>query len=182
SRSGARFDYDKALWFNSQYLQALDNEQLAALIYPLLVRNYGDVDEHMLPEYCGLFKERAQVLDDLVEQGRYVFEDPKQYDQAFVNKKWSAEMAGHFSDLHGRLQLLGTFGHEDLEGVIKPLIQERNLRFGDVLQLLRCCVSGSPKGPDVFRMLTLLGRDTVLQRLSTSIERFNQVIAMDQHG
>ncbi|MDX1476270.1 MAG: glutamate--tRNA ligase [Saprospiraceae bacterium] len=181
SRSGARFDYDKALWFNSQYLQTMDDQTLAARLHPLLNAKYGKVDAAILPAYCNLFKERAQVLGDLVDGGSYVFEEPGDYDDAFVSRKWDAQMATHFDGLKDRLADLSEFAPQQIEMAIKPYIQDNGLRFGDVLQLLRCSVSGSPKGPDVFRMLALLDQETVVRRMTASIERFNHVKAIE-HG
>lgn len=180
TKSGARFDFDKALWYNSQYLQAMDDAELAAQLRPLLSGQAADND--MLKAIAALYKDRVNVVTDIVQQASYLFSLPASFDETIVRKKWTPEMAGHFAQLRIALEQVEVFDADVLQETIEGYIQENGLKFGEVLQLLRCSVSGSHKGPDVFAMLALLGKDEVIERIDSGIERFSQQLTTDHHG
>jgi glutamyl-tRNA synthetase len=175
-KSGARFDFDKATWFNSQYIQAHDDAQLADIVGPLLRKaGRSDFDRDFLVAYCALLKSRVRYLPDFVTEGEFLFQPPAVYEMTTVDKKWTPELSDHFNALNNRIAGIDHFTKEKVEAVIKAYIKEHSLKFGNVLPLLRVCVSGVSAGPDVFAMLALLGKDPVHDRIAAAIPHFNTI-------
>jgi glutamyl-tRNA synthetase len=169
-KSGARFDFEKAKWFNQKYIQALDNDALAARIRPLVEAKGYQTNDEYLARAAGLMKERATVLPDFVETGYYLFEPVKSYETDAVQKKWNAAMGPFMTEL---IQILNTFDPflaEPLEDMLKKIMQEKGLKPGDVMPLLRIGLVGSMKGPGVFDTAVVLGRNETVQRLQAFLQ------------
>lgn len=165
SKGGARFDYEKAKWFNQKYIQSADNAQLATLIAPYIAEKGYDVCKEYVEGAVGLMKERVTFLPDFVEQGYYLFEGVRQYDDETLQKKWSAQAAENFAALIPVVEAQEPFEAQPLEEAVKAFMQERGIKPGDLLPLLRIALAGTMKGPAVFDMAALLGREEMVQRL-----------------
>lgn len=164
-KSGARFDYEKAKWFNQKYIQAMDNAALAARIRPLAeAKGYAVTDEY-LSQVAALMKERVTLLPDFVESGYYLFEPVRSYDEETLQKKWNPAVAAVFAELTEMVVTFEPFSAQALEEAVKGFIQERALKPGDLLPLLRIALAGTMKGPAVFEMAVALGRAETLRRL-----------------
>ncbi|MCC6412354.1 MAG: glutamate--tRNA ligase [Saprospiraceae bacterium] len=177
SKGGARFDYDKAKWFNQKYIQAMSNEALVEHIRPLAEAKGYAVSDRFLATVAGLMKERVTFLPDFVEQGYYLFEAVKDYDNETLQKKWKSELTPVFEKLIDRVHSVATFEAAEMEGMVKEFIQEQGLKPGDVLPLLRIALAGTMKGPAVFDMASALGRDETVNRLRVALHHFNQTVA-----
>jgi glutamyl-tRNA synthetase len=164
-KSGARFDFEKAKWFNQQYIMSLDNAALAARVRPLADAKGYTVSDAYLEQVTGLMKERAVVLHDFVETGYYLFEPVKTYDADMMQKKWQPTLAPFFAELTDFLVTFEPFVSSNLEEAVKSLIHERGLKPGDVLSMLRIALMGTMKGPAVFDTAVVLGRAETIQRL-----------------
>ena len=177
SKGGARFDYDKAKWFNQKYIQAMSDEALVEHIRPLAKAKGYVVSDSYLATVAGLMKERVTFLPDFVEQGYYLFESVKDYDNDTLQKKWKSELTPVFEKLMEHVQLISSFEATEVESSVKDFVQEQGLKPGDVLPLLRIALAGTMKGPAVFDMAAALGREETVQRLRTAVHHFNQTIA-----
>jgi glutamyl-tRNA synthetase len=172
-KAGARFDYEKAKWFNQQYLKAKSNAELAvAICHDVEVRGY-DFDVKYLETFCGLMKERATFLNDLLEMGYYFFEEVRVYDTENVKKRWSAEKKCLLKSLIVRINELSNFTAEEIEPVFKKFLSENNLKIAEVMPLIRIALTGTLQGPPVFDMMQLLGKEKSLKRLSHAMELFD---------
>ena len=165
SKGGARFDYEKAKWFNQQYLHAADNAVLATHIRPLAEAKGYRVSDAYLAQVAGLMKERVTFLPDFVEQGYYLFEPVREYDAEMLQKKWNSGLAPVFEELTAMVATFEPFNGAALEEAVKQLIQEKGLKPGDVLPLLRIALAGTMKGPAVFDMAAALGKEETASRL-----------------
>ncbi len=173
-KSGARFDYEKAKWFNQRYIQMSDNSTLAELIRPLAeARNYR-VDGNYLTQVAALMKERVTFLPDFVEQGYYLFEPVSAYDDDMIRKKWNPALAPAFEKLIGLLDQTVFQDPSTLEGQVKQFIQDNGLKPGDILSLLRLALAGTMKGPAVFDMAIVLGKTETTRRLATGLAYFQK--------
>jgi glutamyl-tRNA synthetase len=188
NKSGARFDYEKAKWFNQKYIQAADNAVLASYIGPLAKsRGYGfqfKMDDFIrqvadggvkdiasaidiyLQQVAGLMKERVTFLPDFVDTGYYLFEPVREYDRETFQKKWTPAVADFFKELIAMVSIFDAFNAPELEEAVKHFIQEKGLKPGDVLPLLRLALAGTMKGPAVFDMAVALGREETVRRLT----------------
>ena len=175
SKSGARFDIDKARWFNQQYLIASDDAAIAERIRPRLEAQLGRPVELDLAFFAGLFKERVHSDAEFYEAGYYFFEDIRDYEEKMIRKKWKPERRDLFERLRAEIRAVDPYEAERLQTVIKGFIQDNGLGFGDVLPILRIAATGTMKGPDVFKTLELLGPDTVDARLTAGYDHFDRV-------
>ena len=171
SKGGARFDIDKAGWYNGQYIQSAGPE-LDAYVTSVLGRESIPVEAEWLGRLISLYRERATSLNDFIEITKVYIDGASERDEKIIRKKWSDEMQKAFELLVVKLREAKPYDADGFESVIKPFIQENNLKFGDTLQLLRTAVSGSPQGPDVYAMLALLGWDEVAARVEKAITDF----------
>lgn len=170
-KSGARFDYEKAKWFNQKYIMAMDDEALVARVRPFMEeKNYTASDEY-LQKVVHLMKERAVLLTDFTSAGYYFFEPVKVYDDETIRIKWNANLTLFFGRLSEILANFEPFEAVSVEGKVKELMQESGLKPGEVLPLLRIALTGSMKGPAVFDTVVLLGREETVERLQRLLKQ-----------
>jgi glutamyl-tRNA synthetase len=165
SKGGARFDYEKAKWFNQKYIQAAENSTLAALVRPLVNAKNYQISDEFLQQVVALMKERVTFVPDFVETGYYFFEPVRAYDTETAAKKWQAPMGKVLSDFSDWLVQHPDFTALELEATVKQYLTEASLKPGDVLPLLRIALAGTMKGPAVFDMARVLGPTETAERL-----------------
>ncbi|MBR9921449.1 MAG: glutamate--tRNA ligase [Bacteroidetes bacterium] len=173
-KSGARFDFDKARWFNEQYLQASSDEALAVVIQPLAKERGYVVSDEFMAAVCGMLKERVTFYPDILEDGYYFFEGVIEYDAKVIRKKWKPERKPQFENLQSGLKGLGDYSAEAIKSAVTGFMEENDFGFGDVLPVLRVALSGTTKGPDVFKMMELLGQEEVDERLAVAYRHFEE--------
>jgi glutamyl-tRNA synthetase len=176
-KSGARFDFEKAKWFNQQYLIASDNAYLANLVRPIIEKKGHNPAETFLQAFCGMMKERVVVLTDFWENGHYFFEDFTEYDDKTIGKKWNTDSTGLFTRLLDALESISNYDPVAIQAGVEGFISENGLKFGDIFPILRVGLTGTVKGPGVFDMMALWGKTEVKRRLERSFALFNQQIA-----
>jgi glutamyl-tRNA synthetase len=178
SKSGARFDYEKAKWFNQQYIKNTADTDLAVKIRPYAAAKGYTPDDKFLQNIAGLMKERVTFLPDFVEEGYYLFEPVKQYDRETLQKKWKPELQPAFAALLECIKNSNAGTAAEMETEIKQFMQERDFKPGDLLPLLRIAMAGTMKGPAVFDMVLLLGKDETSKRLQSALDYFVQSAAV----
>ena len=174
-KAGARFDYDKAKWFNQQYIMAKSDQELSALLRPIVEAHGHNPSPELLEKAAGMMKERITILPDFWESAYYFFEDIKAYEEKMVRKKWKPERKPLFEQLKATLSQLPNYDAASIKTTVEQFMSETNLKFGDVLPILRLAVSGTTKGPSVFEMMELLGSETVDQRFAKGLEVFDEI-------
>jgi glutamyl-tRNA synthetase len=170
SKGGARFDYEKAKWFNQKYIHALDNVRLAELIRPLAEAKGYEASGEYLQQVAALMKDRVTFLPDFVESGYYLFEPVRIFDTETLQKKWNPGLKPLFEALTTMIEGFTPFDATSLETAVKQFITDKGLKPGDVLPLLRIALAGTMKGPAVFDMAAALGAEETGRRLKKMIE------------
>ncbi len=174
SRSGARFAFDKGKWFNHTYLQAKPDAELAELFKPVL-RRHGVDPEAFGDEYIAravaLVKGRVNFTEELWDQANYFFAAPTEYSAKDVRKRWSAETPELMRTLAGMLEGAEDFTGAALEPMVMDWIRENGLHMGNVMNAFRLCLVGECRGPHIFEITDLIGREETLRRLRAGIER-----------
>jgi len=170
-KSGARFDFDKAKWFNQQYLTQMSGAELAALI----TNKKYDVSDEYLSEACELMKARIEKVADVQTIGYYLFEGVKSYDEKNVRKRFKVENQATIETLIDRLAGLENYSAGSIEVTLKAYLEETGLKFGEVLPVLRLALAGTMNGPSVFDMMALIGSDEVKRRMTAGFVAFNQI-------
>ncbi len=173
SKGGARFDYEKAKWFNQKYLQMLDNSTLMAYIRPLAAQKGYAVSDEYLAQVAGLMKERVTFLPDFVEVGYYLFEPVRDYDMETISKKWQPEWTPVFEQMTAFVEGYTPFESAELETAVKQFITDQGLKPGNLLPLLRVALAGTMKGPAIFDMAVALGQTETVRRLRAALAVFN---------
>lgn len=169
NKAGARFDFEKAKWFNEQYLRAYSNEELAAQLTPILEEKGMAVPEN-LDKICALTKERSIFVKDMIEQGDYMFNRPTSYDEKTVRKKWKEDAPSIVGELKTKLAALDSFDASSTEAAFKAYLEEKEYGFGKVGPLFRLAISGRGMGPSLFEICEVLGKEEVVSRMDQAIE------------
>ncbi len=171
-KSGARFDIEKAKWYNQQYLMAKSNEELASMIED----DFKNTDHKSLAIFCGLMKERVENLNEFKSKGYFFFEKPKTFDEKTISKKYNVNNDTHFLNMSEKLQALDEFKTENIQQIIKGYIGDNELSFGAILPIFRISLTGTMKGPDIFATMELLGKEETLVRLNEGLNNFKSLI------
>lgn len=172
SKSGARFDFDKAKWYNQQYLRKYSDADLSEMLKPVLAsEGISAPDDEILGKIIGLVQERAVFVEDLLTEGRFLFEMPSEYDEKSVSKKWKGEeSAAIVKDLASRFEGISAFTAGNLESNFKEYLGENGIGFGQAGPVLRIAVVGTMTGPSIFEMMEILGREEVIRRMNHTLE------------
>ena len=170
-KSGSKFDPEKTRWFNAQYLRSKSNEELAAYVKPLVAeKGFAMPSDSFLTQYCGLMKERAVFINDLLTED-YLFVAPSKYDEQTVSKKWKPETPEIIKELRAVLVNIIDFNAANIEVAFKSFIEEKGLGFGAVLPNFRVLITGMGMGPSMFEICALLGKDETLRRMDVGMEK-----------
>lgn len=175
-KSGAKFDPEKTKWFQNQYFQGVDNEKLTKEFEEfLLTKNISSEvlerfkKENTLIEIVSLIKERASFVNQLWDQGSFFFESPEDYDKKAAEKAFKPETKELFGKLISILVATTEFSTVALSEVIKGWITSENIGFGKIMMPLRLALVGELKGPEVFDILAILGKEESISRLERAV-------------
>jgi glutamyl-tRNA synthetase len=167
SKSGAKFDADKAKWFNHKYLQETSNETIAASLKPLFEARGWSADDAYTNAVVGMIKEKVNFAPEIVELADYFFESPSDYDAKAVRKKWKGDIPALIEELAGVWADV-EFDAHTLESSFKAFAEGKEVSPGSLMQPLRLAVSGKAGGPPIFDMIALLGKEKVVDRLKNA--------------
>lgn len=173
NKSGARFDQEKAKWFNHQYLVQKSNAELANLFMKYLNEKGVKPEFAKVEKIVGLVKERVNFVHEIWEQSFFFFTSPASYDEATVKKTWSAETPELMKKVLSFLPTIESFNAHEIETQLKDYINTNNLGMGKVMNALRLCLVGASKGPGVAEICELIGKDEVVSRINKAIAALN---------
>jgi glutamyl-tRNA synthetase len=170
--AGAKFDYEKAKWFNHEWIKKSGVGSLESVVKPLLEQNGFTVSSNLLEKVIELVKDRCMLLPDFVQQSSFFFKAPQNWDMDAVKTKWNEEKKSFFIDYSKTIQSTKEWNAAALENDFKKLAVEKNSKPGDLLFLLRMMLVGGKFGPPVFNIAELLGKDETIKRIQLAIEKF----------
>lgn len=171
SKSGARFDPEKAKWFNHKYLQSKSNAELAHLFKIILNEKEIATDNEVLERIIGMVKERADFVHDLWPQTCYFFEAPDSYDKKVVKKRWKADTPEQMHAIIEVLKGIEPFESTVIEEKVKAWIETKQLGLGKIMNAFRLCVVGAGMGPHLFDIVEIIGKEETLARIQMAIEK-----------
>ncbi len=173
-KSGARFDIEKAHWFNQQYIMSYDDalvlEKARAFVD---AESISAFDDAYLLELTRLMKPRIQRYDELFSSAQYLLEAPDAYDEKQVRKRYSEDVKTQLSAIQNLISESGDWTAEALAESVKSYLNSNELKMGVYLPLLRVMMCGSLTGPDLFEMIALLGKDAVISRMEKALNQFD---------
>lgn len=170
-KAGAKFDPEKTKWFNQQYLRKKSKEELANLLQPILKENNVDAGIEYVAKVCELMKEKAHFVREIWEMGKYMFIDPNIYDEKIIQKKWSAESQQNINLLLNELKNIEPFNADTIHHAFDNFSKTRTKID---YQLLRTLITGESSGPSLVHIMEILGKERVIQRITTAIEKLAQ--------
>ncbi|MBX2827658.1 MAG: glutamate--tRNA ligase [Flavobacteriaceae bacterium] len=169
NKAGAKFDPEKAKWFQQQYFQQQDNDVLTAQ-FETLLKAKGVETSLPLSQIVAAVKERATFVSDLWEQASFFFQAPAGYDEKASKKAFKEDTPEILSQVVGLLENASEFTPGVLSNTVKGWITSQEMGFGKVMMPLRLALVGAMKGPDVFEIASILGKEESLQRIRKAIE------------
>lgn len=170
SKSGAKFDYEKAKWFNHQYIQLKSNKELRELFIPYLEKEGIKADESYIETVIGLVKERVSFVKELWGQSAFFFKAPESYDEKTIKKRWKDETPSQLTELIDVLKGINDFSSHNQEEIVKNWIESKGYNLGGIMNAFRLAVVGEPKGPHMFDITATIGKEETINRLQKAIK------------
>lgn len=171
SKSGARFNYEKGIWFNHEYLIKKSDEEVAQLFLPILKEKGYDCEMKRLTYIVSLVKERINFPADLWEQANFFFEAPTEYDEKSLKKRWKPESPQYLTELCDVLNGLEDFSKvEENEKVVLDWVASKEYHLGTMMNSFRITLVGAAKGPHIFNIIDILGKEETLSRVRRALE------------
>ncbi len=173
SKSGAKFDFEKAKWFNHKYIQETSDDVLAEMFEPVLAEKNISCEKDYTAKVIGLVKERVNFVKELWDQASFFFVAPTSYDEKTVRKRWKPETPEQLSELIYVLQSIDDFSSENQEKAVKQWIEDRNYHLGNIMNAFRLAVVGESKGPQMFDITALIGKQETIDRINRAIKEIS---------
>ena len=167
-KSGARFDPDKTLWYNQQYLRMQPEETLARRFKEDLSNEGIEISDEKALVAVGLVKERAVFPQDL-KDGAYLFDPDYSIDKGALQKKWKPTSGPIMEQFRDKLESLDKFDHDAIESALKSYLEETGNGMGAVMPLFRLFVAGRMSGPGMYEVSELLGKKEVIRRIDRGL-------------
>ena len=170
SKAGARFDYQKGIWFNHEYILRKSNEEIAALFAPIVANNGIDESMERITKVVSMMKDRVNFVKELWPLCSFFFIAPTEYDEKTVRKRWKENSAEVMTELADVIEGIGDFSIENQEKIVMAWVESKGYKLGDVMNAFRLALVGIGKGPGMFDITEFLGKEETLKRLRKAIE------------
>ncbi|MBP7511388.1 MAG: glutamate--tRNA ligase [Bacteroidia bacterium] len=176
SKSGAKFDQNKAKWFNQQYVRKLDNTSFAPFLSKALAENglEGVFSIQYIENVCGIVKEKISFTKEIWEYSKYFFIAPNAYDEGVIAKRWTEKIPGLLADLISNFEQLADFTHTQIEENYIATLAKNEVLGKDFLQLFRVILSGVAGGPPLFEIAELIGKQETIRRIEAALNNIKK--------
>ena len=175
SKSGAKFNIEKAKWFNHEYLQKCSDERIAEMFIPQLKEHGIDAPMDYVVKVCGMMKERISFPSELWDQTHYFFVAPTEYDPKAVSKRWKPGMTTHMAKV---IEILNTvpFQYDAIhQALLEDYIKGNELNMGQIMNSLRLAVVGTTVGPDMLTLVMTIGKEETIARVQRAIDTIGEI-------
>ena len=171
-KAGARFDINKANWFNQQYLKQRSEESIVTEVKPLYAARGLDVSDAQVSQIVHLLRERVHLVKEIVDESLFLFSLPESYDQDVVVKKWNEEAVNAILGFAEALKNDGgEFAADHIKSLLSATMESFGIKMGKIMQALRLAVTGQGAGPDLMIIMEILGKENVINRLEIALTR-----------
>lgn len=170
SKAGARFDYQKGIWFNHEYILRKSNEEISKLFAPIVAGNGIDESMGRITKVVSMMKDRVSFVKELWPLCSFFFIPPTEYDEKTVRKRWKENSAQVMGELAEVLEGIDDFSLENQEHIVMAWVESKGYKLGDVMNAFRLTLVGEGKGPGMFDISAFLGKEETLRRLRRAIE------------
>ncbi len=169
NKSGARFNPDKAKWFNHKYLVAKPDAELAELVQQMLKADGLEFSTSKVVKICGLMKERYNFVADLYQDCRFFFVAPTEFTEKDVKKYWKEDTPALMQEFLEVLKSIDDYSFSNTEQIISAWITDKQLGFGKVMNPFRVAIIGSAKGPHMFDVMEIIGKEETIRRMEKAL-------------
>jgi glutamyl-tRNA synthetase len=170
SKAGAKFDFQKGMWFNHEYILKKSNEEIADLFAPIVANNGVETTMERVTEVVRMMKDRVSFVKELWPLCSFFFIPPTEYDEKTRKKRWKEYSAQQMTELSQVLADIDDFSIEGQEPVVMKWVEDNGYKLGDIMNAFRLCLVGEGKGPGMFDITAFLGKEETLSRLQRAIE------------
>jgi glutamyl-tRNA synthetase len=175
NKSGAKFDPEKAKWFQHQHLQRKSTDELVDLFIPILQEKLGyTIEGKAIRDYSkkviDLLKERATFMKDFWDQGAFFYVAPTEYAPKAVKKQWKEQTPALMLEVKEMLNNIEPWQAENIKEKLSEWINNKEIGFGKVMQPLRLALVGDLKGPDLFVIMEMLGKEETIKRIEKAVQ------------
>ena len=170
SKAGAKFDYQKGIWFNHEYILKKSNEEIAQLFAPIVANNGVEESMERVTEVVRMMKDRVSFVKELWPLCSFFFIPPTQYDEKTVKKRWKEDSPQVMGELADLLEGLDEFSLENQERVVHEWVEKKEYKLGNVMNAWRLTLVGEGKGPGMFDISAFLGKEETLRRMRRAIK------------
>lgn len=171
SKSGARFNYEKGKWFNHEYLIRKSDEEVAHMFEPILKEKGITCSFDKLKYIVSLVKERITFPADLWEQASFFFEAPTAYDEKSLKKRWKEESPQCLRELVEVLKGIDDYSKVvENEQLVLDWVASKGYNLGTVMNSFRITLVGAAKGPHIFNIIDILGKEETIARVNRALE------------
>ena len=167
---GAKFDFEKAKWFNHQYIQHTDNEELVSLALPYIKEHGCEPSRELMLKVVALIKDRCTLLPDFWAQGHFFFVTPAAIDEAAIKDKWNEQRKQFFESWLNELNKISDWTDTAIEQTTVELLSAYSLKKGDIMLPLRVMLVGGKYGPGVYHIAELIGREETIDRIQRALD------------
>jgi glutamyl-tRNA synthetase len=167
-KSGAKFDPEKNKWFNHQYLIKQNDADLAKDFTPILVEKGIDVSKYDVTRIVSLIKERAHFISEFWDLTDFFFQSPTSYDEK-ASKNWKEETPVLMQELISTLEYIDGFDSANIEAIVKDWLTKNEIGMGKVMQPFRLSIVGALKGPHLFDIVEIIGKEETISRIQKAI-------------
>jgi glutamyl-tRNA synthetase len=175
-KSGTRFDINKARWYNEQYLRAKPDTELAQYLLTALADHQIACSEEKAVQIAGVMKERVTFPQDFWREASYFFIPPTEFNEKVAEKKWNNAAVAVFDDFKDQLNTTPDFTADNVKALLLQILEQHNMKIGQVMQALRLALTGLEAGPDLMAIIQIIGPDETAQRLATAKEKLQTFI------
>lgn len=177
SRNGAKFDFEKGKWFNHKYLSEMPDEELAKLFRSVLdEKGITGFSDQYIAKAVGMVKGRITFVKDLWDQASFFFVAPESFSEKDIKKRWKAETAVIMEELIGVLESIDDFSSKPSEDIVLKWITDNGYHMGNVMNAFRLTIVGECRGPHMFDITELMGKEATIDRIRRGTKIINGIV------
>lgn len=176
-KAGARFDINKAIWFNQEYIKQKPEDELGKELIAILKERNRVIDPALADKICAVMKGRISFVKDIWNDSRFFFERPATYDENIVKKRWSKDAANVLTLFK---EELGKYTHIDAataRSVMHEILERAGVKMGVAMNALRLTLTGSGAGPDLMDIVEILGPQETTERIEIALTTLKDKIS-----
>ena len=169
SKAGARFDYKKMVWFNHEYILKKSDREIAEIFMPVVESHGVNTTIEHLEKIVSLMKGRVNFVHELWDACSFYFIAPTEYDEKTAKKRWKEDSAAKMTELADLLESLDDFSIENQDAKVHEWIEAKGYGMGEIMNAFRLALVGEGKGPQMFDISGLIGKEETLARLRRAV-------------